>query len=446
VGSTPPRSRCRSALVPSSQSGPCGRSGPSSEVPEDRIALSELPSAARAAPSASRVDPYHERLWPSGVGGATVSWAGRDEMEAWGQVFAHSRQRCAEAFLSRERGARLAALSALQMWRMLTTEQLAAITGDTRWMSRCWPEALTLGLGAGWLQVGRFALAGRPSGRRRYDISAPREGLPMLLRLVPEAIGGIERHLGYAEWLSVSCGRPWATRVGYNRHGVLAAEASLRVAEHLSVGTVLGETVSDLASMLGVGTWRRADAAWVRADGLVLAVEVSAAASTGLPAKAEWWADTMASRPDEPVAVLFLVASPRTKWGQSWQHDIPQCVARAAHGSLAAVSAGVAKRMLVAFWEDWWPRKGFATSRFLSLRAARPTGPKAADPWEEVDLTDPFAFPGPGKPGPVIENAALLGGVPEWLRRGRKPPDLTPVMWEAAGLPLALRGGSTTRP
>ena len=403
-------------------------------MPDDPIPFSGLPSAAKVAPSVARSDPYHERLWPSGVGGATVAWAGRTEMEAWGQSFAHSRRWCAEAFFSYDRARRVAALSALQMWRLMTTEQLAAVLGDRRWLSPSWPEALTLGLGAGWLQVGRFALAGRPGGRRRHDISAPRAGLPMLVRLVPEGVSGAGHGLSYAEWLSVSCGRAWAAPAPYNRHGVLATEAALRVAEHVSVGTVLGETVTDLSAVIGEPTWRRADTVWVRTDGLVIAVEVSAAASTGLPKKAAWWAEALAKHPKEPVIVLFLVASPRTKWGQSWQHDIPQCVARAAFGSLSTVQAGVAKRMAVAFWEDWWPKKGFATSRFLSLRAARPTGPKTTDPWEDVDLIDPFVVAGPAEPGPVLTNSALLGGVPEWLRSRLKAPDLRRPLRESAGL------------
>ena len=406
-------------------------------MPDDLIPLADLPSTAKVAPSAARADPYHQRLWPSGVGGATVAWGGRSEMEAWGSSFALSRKSCADAYFSLDRSRRVAALAALQMWRLATTEQLAALTGDPRWLSPRWPQALVLALGAGYVQVGRFALAGPPS-RRRHDVTPARAGLPALLRPVPEGLAGAGRYLSYTEWLSVSAGRPWATPVPYNRHGVLAVEASLRVAEHLPVGTVLGETVADLSSLLGIKTWRRADAAWARPDGLVLAVEVVAAASTGLPAKAAWWADALAHAAGEPVALLFLVASPPTTWGQSWQHDVRQCVARAAFGSLEAVSAKVASRVAVAFWEDWWPEKGFASPAFLSLRASRPTGPRAEDPWEEVDLFDPFALPGPARPGPVLANAPLLGGAPQWLRRGREAPGLRHDLWSSAGLLPAL--------
>jgi hypothetical protein len=203
---------------------------------------------------------------------------------------------------------------------------------------------------------------------------------------------------------------------------------------------VLGETVADLSSVLGLKTWRRADAAWARPDGLVLAVEVVAAASTGLPAKAAWWADALAQAPEEPVALLFLVASPPTRWGESWQHDVRQCVARAAFGSLEAVSAKVASRVAVAFWEDWWPKRGFASPAFLSLRASRPTGQRAEDPWEPVDLFDPFALPGPGRPGPVLTNAPLLGGVPQWLRQTSGAPALREALWSSAGLLPALAG------
>lgn len=402
-------------------------------MPADLIALSDLPSAAKVATSATRADPYFDRLWPSGVGGATVAWGGRAEMEAWGTAFAHNRRSYAEAYFSTDRPRRLDALAALQMWRLTTTEQLAALTGDRRWLSPRWPQTLVLSLGAGYSQVGRFALAGPPTGRRRRDISAARPDLPLLVRPVPENLANANRYLSYAEWLSVSCGRPWATPVPYSRHGILATEASLRVAEHLPVGAVLGETVTDLSSVLGLKTWRRADAGWVRGDGLVLAIEVVAAASTGLPKKAAWWADALAQTAKEPVAVLFLVASPRTKWGQSWQHDVRECVARAAFGSLAAVRAGVAKRMAVAFWEDWWPKKGHASAKFLTLHASRPTGPKPEDPWEDVDLLDAAVLP-VDKPSPVLQNAVQLGGVPKWLRQGREMPNLREALWSSAGM------------
>src|SRR5579875_109806 len=403
----------------------------------DMVAMAELSSSARVAPAHTRADPYHQRLWSSGVGGATVAWGGRAEMEAWGAVFSLSRRRCAEAFYGAERARRLTALAALQMWRLMTTEQLAAIVGDARWLSARWPRALVLGLGAGYLQVGRLALAA-PHSRRRHDITLAQGHLPALVRPIPGALASIGKHLSYAEWLSVTGGRPWATPVPYNRHGVLATEASLRVAEHLDIGAVLGETVADLSSVLGVETWRRADAVWARRDGLIIVVEVVAAASTGLPAKAAWWADTLARSAAEPVVLLFLVASPPTQWGRSWQHDVPQCVARAAFGSFEAVSARVSQRMAVAFWEDWWPQPGFASRSYMSLRASRPTGPGPQDLWEPVDLLAPSSLPGPSRPGPLLANAALLGGVPAWLRQKQEAPGLREALWAQAGFPSAL--------
>ena len=113
-------------------------------MPDDLIPLADLPSTAKVAPSAARADPYHQRLWPSGGGGATVAWGGRSEMEAWGSSFALSRKSCADAYFSLDRSRRVAALAALQMWRLATTEQLAALTGDPRWLSPRWPQALVL--------------------------------------------------------------------------------------------------------------------------------------------------------------------------------------------------------------------------------------------------------------------------------------------------------------
>jgi hypothetical protein len=403
----------------------------------DLIPLSDLPSAATVAPSTSRADPYHDRLWPSGVGGATVAWAGRGELEAWGNRFPMPRKASAEAYFAHDRARRVTALAALQMWRLATTEQLAALTGDARWLSPSWPQSLLLALGANLVQVGRFALA-EPSRRRHFDLHPVKRSLPALVRPLPDGLEAAEGLCSYSEWLAISGGRPWASPVGYNRHGVLATEASLRVAEHLPVAAVFGETMADLASMLGLGTWRRADAAWARPDGLVLAVEVVAAASTGLPAKAAWWADALARATDEPVVLLFLVASPATTWGRAWQHDVRECVARAAFGSFDAVSAKVANRVAVAYWEDWWPQKGFASPAFLSLRAARPTGPRADDPWEPLDLFDPFAQPGPPQAGPVLANAAFLGGMPHWLRRQPPAAALREALWASAGLGALL--------
>lgn len=405
----------------------------------DLVRLADLPSAATVYPSWQRADPFWDALWPSGTGGATVTWAGRKEMEAWGQRFNRSRYWHRSHYFTYDRPDRVAGLAAMQMWRLLTSEQIACICSDVTWASSGWNRALLGGLGAGYCQFGRFALTSRVHSTHRLRVSPEPAGVPYLVRALPAGLEAAARKLTYPERMAISCGgRPWVTPTVYARHGLLATEASLRVAEHLGPAAVMGETLADAASLLGIESKRYADAVWVRPDGLVIAVELVASTTSTLEEKSAWWARVLAEHPYEPLVVLFLVAAPFNSNGRTWHKKAPTHVRAAARGSLEVIAGRAPERMAVAYWSDWFPRRGVASSDFLTMRVGRPTGDTPGAYWEPVDLLDPFAVPGPVA-SPVPANCAGLIGMPRWLVTARGSYERR-GLWQAAGFLPALEG------
>lgn len=349
------------------------------------------------------------------------------------------REEALDTLVARCRAQRLSTLAAIGLWRNATVEQLVAITGNLGLARRRSAER-SLAWSAGLVQRGTL-VTGMP-GKAQLQ--------PRHLMYRPDNHGVIEelsRRLSYREWLGVTAGSVWEPGGQYDRHDLLTTEVSLRVAEWCGVATVLGEPLTAWQLMLGssldLPTGRRAaDAAWVRPDGLTIAVEMTANVSQQFQAKARRWAEVLARDTTKSVMVLFIGAiHPDRSNGADVANRLRKAVTAAAHSSMDTVLAGVAERMAVVRWTDWFPEPGMVDPTMLGLAAQRPTGPEGKR-WEPVNLLDPFDMvftPAPGtNPTAVIDNANLLYGVPHWLKTGPGP-DLFGLLRARAGLPAGKR-------
>lgn len=397
-----------------------------------------------ACDAAHRVDPWYHNLW---LGGAQTSWLTVNalrRMERDG-VANRSRQEqgltpasARERMWTHRRTLRLSTVAAVQMWRTLTAQQLAAITGSptpTR------DDFMAPAFHAALVERGTFVseLGSQPPGR------ANRLYRPGNV----EAFDVYAAGLDYPELVGVTAGRDWTRGAQFDRHNILAAELALRVAEYCDVATVLGE---QLAHLDALSTDRRgthpscADAVLVRADGHRIAVELTASFGDNTIRKIDKWARILATTDTHRVglSVVFVEAAnpdrPRGTIADIYR-SMRSAVGRAALGTPDAVRCGVPQRMAVARWPEWFPAARSCSTEFLSLAAWRPTGPHAQR-WRPVNLLDPFdlefdpADPDAGQP--LIRNSRHLLGVPKWMRDPTPAGQFTSALLAQAGLDQPL--------
>jgi hypothetical protein len=261
----------------------------------------------------------------------------------------------------------------------------------------------------------------------------------------------LARRLSYAEWVGVTGGCGWAQGAQFDRHNLLAVELSLRVAEWCDIGAVLGESLVTWKTMLdpsaGVpSTSRRAaDAAWVRPDGLTIAVEMTSHVASHAKDKAQAWADVLARDESRSTMVLFVEAAHPDRESGHNVHLLRRHVAAAANSTIDHVLADVASRMAVVRWVDWFPAPGMVDPSIVGLSVWRPTGPGQMV-WEPANLIDPYdvafhedrAGSGAGRQT-VLDNLGLLYGVPGWLVK-RPAPSLDNLVRAQGGFPPAMPG------
>jgi len=217
----------------------------SATAAQDGIDDTPVPFAGQASAcpdpdvtAARRLDPYWHGLWGDG---SQASWLSRSLLERLGTDrvsrlrdadTSRTRAEAITEITTKRTGARLAALAAVGMWRTVTAEQLAAITGlrtilDGREMRPAFQAELvergTLMTELGWTGPPRSVQLYRPVGT---------------------GLDPVTDMLGYADWVAVSGGYPWTRGHQQDRHNLLATELGLRVAEHCDVGAVLGESLS----------------------------------------------------------------------------------------------------------------------------------------------------------------------------------------------------------
>lgn len=405
--------------------------------------FSEVASACTVMPAAQRMDPYWSGVWEQGSSAAWLSanLARRQEESGLGKIPSHlafEEGQLLESLSVRHRvDPRLSAMGAIDVWRTLTGEQIAAITGEAKLAS---PTSRALGemFAAGVADIGLFN-TGLSYGKGAGAIYRPSRTNVFERDIAP--------HLTYPEWVSVTGGYPWASGSQFDRHNILAAELSLRVAEWCEIGAVVGEKLSswDLLAHTGagfpapVGAQHAADATLVRSDGMRIAVELTASTGPSFKAKVRRWATLLANRrmADTGLVVLFVVATRPDKMVNSSEvtNFVRRAVAAAARDNPGVDFDRTASRMFVADWRDWFPGAKTVNQSFLSLEAQRPTGP-VGDPWETAFLLDPFDVqfePRDEKRAlAVIDNLSALRAEPSWLRNGRAP-ELWPLAIRDAG-------------
>lgn len=421
--------------------------------PENAYRLDEMTSACPTPglDAAGRLDPYYDGLWTTG---SSASWVSAGLAER--QVNAGLRRMPAALKLSEDQAwesllgtngvawrNRLRFLATLDMWRVASCEQVAAISGVKRLADSTSPIPAEM-FTAGMADLGIFtnglyagALGDRGSLYRTSHTDVFDDQMT--------------KRLTWPEWVAVTGGKPWASSVRHDRHNLLATELGLRLAEYADIGTVLGEKLSTIDLLAGsglgqeplVGNQKSADLTVVRPDGLRIAVEITATVSKAFYDKVRAWAKLIAERPLETsgLCVVFVAAQHperrQTKNGYLPRTRTYQAIRDATREFPGTARDRVAARMGVASWPEWFPANGLVSQDFLGMRVDRPTGP-ADDLWQTCDMLDPaqlgFAPTDPAAMRAVLDNAHMLAGVPHWLRTVEQAPQIWPLLLSNAGL------------
>ncbi len=396
----------------------------------------QVPSACPTpdVATANRVDPFYAGLWATGSQASwlSVEQAHAQQREGLGRLPAHldaDRKTALDRLTGPALPKRLNAMGALDMWRTLTGEQAAALTGDVELAgkARTWTDLFASGVAdTGIFSNGLF----NTQGTARGTLYRPSRTTVFQQKVRP--------HLTYPEMVSVTGGYPWESGSQFDRHNLLAVELGLRTAEWCpGVGTVLGEKLSgfDLLSHTGAsdftigGSQAAADVTVVREDGLRIAVEVTASTGPSFDAKVERWAKLIAKHrlADTGIVVVFVVAPRPDKHVQVKEVAVAvrKAVAKASRAYPGVNFDRTADRMFVAEWTSWFPEPRHVDRSFLTLAAYKPSGP-ADQLWKPALLLEPRVVPftpnNPDTAQAILRNASMLRGVPHWLRRKDTPP------------------------
>ncbi len=374
--------------------------------------------------SGNRVDPFWSMAWPSSDGGPTIVWRSlRSEQALAGAGIRipsrpggrrHTRTQDEAISLLNRRRSRLVTFGTVNLWRTVTGQQLAAITGQSGLNSTTSDETGLL-FDAGLIQRGRFHYAGRALTE-----------FPEIFRPDPQASKvDLRQHLRFADWVGVTLGGPLMRGHQYDRHNILMAELSLRAAEICPLRSVLGEALATWTKLfdpqLHPNPYRSSDAVWIRDDGLKIAVELTAAVTVTTTKKIDQLADLLSRDTSKSLVVLFVVAAqPNDRRTGDVTNRLRQAVKRSSHSSRTRILANVEKRMAIVRWTDCFPGPGIATRDFVRLRAQRYSA--VDDDWVVVDLLDPYDVPFSGAGSPeVAETSTNLNdvlGAPWWMRTG----------------------------
>lgn len=416
----------------------------------EEIPLADLFSVCPPQFSATqRMDPFWDGIWASGS--SEASWisqalAARQINGGLGSLPANyqmTRESALAKISSRFKWkTKLGVLGALDTWRTLSGEQLAAMVGDPSLAST--RSNITASLFcADVIDVGVFHNMLIPAEKR------DRANLFRSSRTTA-FVNDLEPMMTYPEWVSVTGGYPFQPGGQYDRHNLLASELGLRVAEFCDVGSVIGEkhTTVDLLAGAGMGLSvpdpdrRRADLAVLRPDGMRIAIEVTASLSANFVKKVRRWAEILQERPFDVsgLTVLFVVAAPperEASRGYRERGQVFRAVAKAVEEFPGSPGDRTADRMGVVAWRDWFPSKGTASPDFETMRAYFPTGPHH-DLWRQADLLGSNSLRlSPRNPDALeaaVYQSSLLLGVPHWLRDVSRSAQVWPVLLERAGI------------
>ena len=371
-----------------------------------------------------RCDPFWSIPWANQSGGAAIIWrsleseravaaAGiRTPLRPGGRGHQPLTQEAAIALLNKRRSRRIT-LGAINLWRAITSQQLAAITGQSGLASSRSDETALL-FDAGLVQRGRVCYAGRALAE-----------FPEVFRPNPQA-GKIDlrQHLRYADWMGVTLGTPPLQGHQYDRHNLLATELSLRAAELCPLRSVLGESAAGwprlFDSKLRPNPHRSADAVWVRDDGLKIAIEVTATFTAATATKIEQLAELLARDTTKSILILFVLAAhPGSDHELEAGRRLRQAIRKSSHASRSRVLAKVSDRLLIMSWRSAFPGPGLVSRDFVPLRAQKYSS--AGNSWVAVDLLDPYEIQFDGDPYVVEETSHNLNsvfGTPWHMRTG----------------------------
>lgn len=409
--------------------------------------MSTLPSDGPAG-----VDPFFGGVWsaPGKVAWTSVSESRRAERAGFGRLPGQWQMDEDQAWTKVTSVARLGdvveALGAINQWRSMSMTQLAQLTGrkslgvlDPKGGSLI-AAMFTVGLvdfGLPMLPL-RFIAGARPA---QVQVALSRTDV-FWNRLAPL--------LTDAELVRITGGQGFAALRVSERHNMLAVELGLRVAAQCDVIAVLGESMSSIRQLAYEPVRATApkhmsasaDLTVVRADGLRVAVEVTATAGSRFKDKVMRWAEALARSPFDlsGVMVVFVEAAPVERpSGKKVMREIRQAVIAAVRQFPGVSADRVAERIGVASWASWFPQVGVTDPSFPLLRVERPVGPTGDGRWVEVNALDVFDLSfTPKRPEAMVavrDNARVLAGSPLELEsriRGTAP--------DLLGWRLAARG------
>lgn len=421
--------------------------------------------------AAERIDPFWDGLWGRS---SSLSWMTSATFDARRRAGLASLPKSVSRPVEQARAdlyqlhgwrRRLGLVAAVDMWRTLTAEQAAAITGDTSILNYDRTTPATL-FRSGIIDVG---VLDSPAGLSRR----PR---PKTTVYRPSRTDDFDRflqpHMTFPEWVSVTGGQGWAPNSQFDRHNLLAGELGLRLLEYADVVTVLGEKLSSIDLLAGTGLDRplphadnrAADLTVIRADGMRIAIELTATTTGRFPTKVDRWARLLADLPfeDSGLMVVFVTAEPIERHharGRSARNQAATIITQACRRHPGWSGNRVAPRIGLADWQEWFPSRHRISRNFFDLRCLTPSGPAGAL-WQEARwlAKQPQTETGdaqdhhdrPSEPGSnwvtgfvprgsrnrftaVLDNVQTLAGIPHWARN----PGSGMRMWQ---LMLAERG------
>jgi len=401
----------------------------------ETLELWELPSHCqpRGSRSIDRADPYYSGAWSTG---AIATWSHRDGVEVAVSTGADPRLhapiwplpevRIASTYLLRHVTLSVKVLGALAGIREGTTAQLAAVAGSTTTAKVA--AVLVAAYAAGMVDMGRTGITGTFDPYGDDVLWRPRRSTEFDRFFVPQ--------LSYLEWLALTGGiDDWGTHHRGDRHNVLACELLLRTAEHLEIGTVLGERHSGLRNLMpnppagrGHHTRSEADLTIVRPDGLRIAVELTANTNGAFArTKVDTWLRALQNNRlgQAGVVCLFLTApaadTPLAGPG-SMKEEVTRAIARSAYFTPA-----VAELVAVVDWREWFPRRHVASDWFAELRVDLPLLAVEGQRSTTSLLRGSRYRTEPRQAAAlqcVIPNSAVLAQTPHWIRARLREPAL----------------------
>lgn len=399
---------------------------------EPPISFSDIAPASqvRGVGPGERMDPYWSGLWATSDGGVSISWRSIRSVQRLNSMgFTSKRVRTneqrhtqAEALAKLPlRRSRIELLGAINLWRTATTEQLAAITGRRGAISELSTDLSVL-WDAGLVQRGRYH-----DGFQRLN------SVPDLFRPDNRVKDQYLESLDYRDWIGVTGGSEAVYNHQFDRHNVLTTEIALRVAEFCAVRGVAGECVAGWSRLfepsLEPNPYRAADAVIVKHDGSRILLETTVTVSNATDTKIKQLADIIARDPTGKTSVIFIVAAhPSQRAEEDVAFLARRAVARATTRSMQNVMSGVASRIGVVRWKDWFPSEGMVSPDFFSLSALTPTGPDN-DLWQSTDFLSPLDGAFASEPRDGLND---LYGVPHWMRF--RPTDFSSYLLKSIGL------------